>query len=497
MQVNQTPTMIASVRMARGTRVVRVGGKLEPASSSQLELATLVRHVNTADTPTAILPAGPGVRIMVASEPIMVGDEVFLADDGKVAKSGSVSRGIATSDATGDNQEVNVMTAEGAGGGGGSGTGLTQTQVDARIRNLENSRTRISTTPAGTQPDAVWPEQTVDDHLTLVKNPGGDEEIWVSDGTSFGATPSFTISATTAPTDTDDSFGHVDRSAVTTAPATGTVPEPTAAELTAANVEDEEGNDVRIQYGDTAETVVWMTRLAGGWSQTVYKASTPSTDESTIGTALPPVADNAARAAIPAADLSEGDSFIQTNTQARYVVDATGTPQIDLSYNPPVTTAEAIAMDATGEMVHGQRVFVDDIPENQYFNAVAGGFVAYGGGSPDGFTDPNLVNQFNSLQYYDPDEITFATTITLDMAATVGGVAPSGEQYITLTASITAFAVTNLANGRYVTIDLYKTAGDAFDVTWAGIAGDAPVFDAAADYQSVTIKGTLTGPRFV
>ena len=244
--------------------------------------------------------------------------------------------------------------------GGGGGTGATVAQVNA----LENSRTRISTDPAGTVPDLLWPTATTGDVFQIVRQPSGDTEYWTATGPgTFGAAPTFTVSQS-APTNVDD-VGFIDRTGITTAPATGLVPAPTAAELATAGVDNEDDNVVAIEYGDATNTVVWMERTAGNWVQKIYKTDPATADPAEVGfvdrtavTTVPgtvpvPSAGELTTAGLPDVDrnvaaIVYGDPENTVawfkriaGTWTQQLTQSSSTPETPTSYTIPAATAAA------------------------------------------------------------------------------------------------------------------------------------------------------------
>ena len=115
MRVNNTPTFIATSALAANLRVKLTAGKLVVAGDDDDEVGTLDAPSLAADAKVAVIPReDPCVRKMVASEAISIYDEVYAADDGKVATTGTLIRGIAMEAASGDGSIINVLTLMGS-----------------------------------------------------------------------------------------------------------------------------------------------------------------------------------------------------------------------------------------------------------------------------------------------------------------------------------------------------------------------------------------------
>ena len=110
MKVNADPHFPASTVLGRYLRVVLTAGKLALAGDADEEIGTTAVQAIVVDAPTAIVPKRwAGVRKMVVSEAVAVGDPLFAAAGGKVAKAGTLARGIVLEVATADGAEINVL----------------------------------------------------------------------------------------------------------------------------------------------------------------------------------------------------------------------------------------------------------------------------------------------------------------------------------------------------------------------------------------------------
>ena len=103
-------TLQANSALAAHLRVKFSSGKLVVASGAEDELGTLAARTLAADEYVAVIPRGmPGVRYMVASEAISQFAQVYAAASGKIAATGTLTRGFALDAATADNNVIRVL----------------------------------------------------------------------------------------------------------------------------------------------------------------------------------------------------------------------------------------------------------------------------------------------------------------------------------------------------------------------------------------------------
>lgn len=102
----------ADTAVAPFLRVGITGGKFVVAGNDAKCVGTIVtgRQSHTGDVQQALLRSAPRL-VMVASEAVDAGEEVYAAADGKVATTGSVLEGIALTDAAGSSSTLEVVPA--------------------------------------------------------------------------------------------------------------------------------------------------------------------------------------------------------------------------------------------------------------------------------------------------------------------------------------------------------------------------------------------------
>lgn len=93
-------------------RATITGGQFALAGNDVKAIGVIVtgRYSHTGDVQQALLRSAPRL-VMVASEAVDAGEEVYAAADGKVATTGSVLEGIALTDAAGNNSTFEVVPA--------------------------------------------------------------------------------------------------------------------------------------------------------------------------------------------------------------------------------------------------------------------------------------------------------------------------------------------------------------------------------------------------
>ena len=116
MEVNHTPTFIATTAIGQYLRVKLTAGKLVLAGLTDNDIGTTYAPVLEADKPVAVIPRGRSVvRKHVADGVVALHATVYTAANGKVSATNGASskvRGIATTPATGDGSIIDVLTLE-------------------------------------------------------------------------------------------------------------------------------------------------------------------------------------------------------------------------------------------------------------------------------------------------------------------------------------------------------------------------------------------------
>ena len=126
--------LLAGGALGPHLRVKLSGGVLVVASGSEDELGTLANRTLAANEPVTVYPRGEaGVRYMVASGAISQYAQVYAAANGKVAGSGTLTRGTAMEAATADGDIIRVACDQASLSGAVPRTQLTQDDLQPYV----------------------------------------------------------------------------------------------------------------------------------------------------------------------------------------------------------------------------------------------------------------------------------------------------------------------------------------------------------------------------
>ena len=109
-----TRTFPNNAALTKGTRVTLSSGNLAAADANTVEFGTMeYRALSTDELGTVRLRNSSGTRLMVANAAISSGGRVYAAASGKVAPTGTLSRGVALEAATADGDVIEVLPDDG------------------------------------------------------------------------------------------------------------------------------------------------------------------------------------------------------------------------------------------------------------------------------------------------------------------------------------------------------------------------------------------------
>lgn len=142
--VTPTKTFQATAAVAENLRVSYLStGKIAVAGAGERGVGTTDAPALAADDYVAVrLWSAQGTRMMVASEAITAGADVFAAAGGKVAATGTVKLGQAKEAATANNDVIEVLPP-----GSGSPTGVQHVRTRFTIAQINTGATLLTAVP--------------------------------------------------------------------------------------------------------------------------------------------------------------------------------------------------------------------------------------------------------------------------------------------------------------------------------------------------------------